>query len=265
MFAWLLAPLFALGASGAAGPALAGPGDPIEVRWEAPPTCPSEASVRARIERHIGRGLTEIRDRRLSIIATAHPDGTRWSLTIFTVTTDGTQERTLKYDRGCGLLAEAAAVLIAMTIDPQVLGRLDAATLELVRARDEDVCPLRAISPIVEATREIARRERVATIDYPALLDARNAATGAPARGADWFLDHVHPTIEGHRVLARELLAHVGSLGWLPDGAPGDEAALARAEAGAPDQADPDDPIAELRRELEELKREMSRGRRKRS
>ncbi|MEZ4217306.1 MAG: tetratricopeptide repeat protein [Myxococcota bacterium] len=111
-------------------------------------------------------------------------------------------------------------------------GELDAATLELVRARDEDVCPLRAISPIVEATREIARRERVATIDYPALLDARNAATGAPARGADWFLDHVHPTIEGHRVLARELLAHVGSLGWLPDGAPGDEAALARAEAG---------------------------------
>lgn len=109
----------------------------IEVRWHAPPTCPDEASVRAAIERLVGRRLAEIRDRRLSLIATVIPAGTDWSLTIYTVTADGTQERTLRYSHGCALLADAAAVLIAMTIDPQVLGRLDAATLKLVTEAPE--------------------------------------------------------------------------------------------------------------------------------
>lgn len=106
--------------------------DKIELRWHAPPACPDEASIRAAIERHVGRPLSEIRDRRLSIIATAHPTDTYWSLTIYTVDAEGTQERSLRYNHGCSLLADAAAVLIAMTIDPQVLGRLDPATLELI-------------------------------------------------------------------------------------------------------------------------------------
>jgi len=109
-------------------------------------------------------------------------------------------------------------------------GEREAGERELVRARDEDVCPLRAISPIVEATRAVAKRESVATIDFPALLDAQPESRGARAHGEDWFLDHVHPTIEGHRVLARELVREVARLGWLAEGADDDVAALERAE-----------------------------------
>lgn len=112
--------------------------DVIEVRWRAPPSCPDEASVRAGVERYVGRPLAEIRGRRLSIIATAHPAESYWSMTIYTVTAEGTQERSIRYAHGCSPLADAAAVLIAMTIDPQVLGRLDAAALELV-TREADV------------------------------------------------------------------------------------------------------------------------------
>ena len=123
---------------------------PIEVRWEAPPTCPDETAVRAAVEHHLGRRLAEIQDRRLSIIATAHPAESRWSLTIFTVTQEGTQERSLQY-HSCSLLADAAALLIAMSIDPQVLGRLDPAALELLgRSEDPSPVPEPAPSPVLE-------------------------------------------------------------------------------------------------------------------
>lgn len=120
----------------------------IQVRWEAPPTCPDEATVLAAVEGHIGRPLSEFRDRRLSIIATAHAADSHWSLTIFTVSPEGTQERSLRY-HGCSLLAEAAALLIAMTIDPQVLGRLDPDALELL-TRSEDLPPSEDPSPVPE-------------------------------------------------------------------------------------------------------------------
>jgi tetratricopeptide (TPR) repeat protein len=95
------------------------------------------------------------------------------------------------------------------------IGEFGAARKQLTRARDEDVCPLRAISPIVEATRSIASDSGVRVIDFPRLLAAASADPERP-RGEDWFLDHVHPTIEGHQVLARALLRAVGELGWLP-------------------------------------------------
>lgn len=124
----------------------------IEFRWEAPPACPNEVSVRTAIERHVGRPLAEIRDRRLSIIATAHNDESRWSLTIFTVSPDGTRERSLRHSQ-CILLADAAAVLVALTIDPQVLSRLDPAALELLAGSQIPAAePTSAPSPAPVAT-----------------------------------------------------------------------------------------------------------------
>jgi len=96
----------------------------------------------------------------------------------------------------------------------QALGKSDAAEREFVRARDEDVCPLRALSPILELVREVAQREKVPLIDYPALI-ASASGPGALPRGADWFLDHVHPTIEGHGFLARAILSEIARLGWI--------------------------------------------------
>ncbi len=81
-------------------------------------------------------------------------------------------------------------------------GDTKAARQALVRAREEDVCPLRAVEAIQETVRDVAAKGRIPVIDFAALAD-RESADGIP--GANWFLDHVHPTIEGNQRLAREL------------------------------------------------------------
>lgn len=85
----------------------------------------------------------------------------------------------------------------------QKQGKSEAALAALLRARDEDVCPLRAPSEFEQAVREIARTRNVALVDF-----ARRVSGHAPGgiTGAEQFLDHVHPTIEEHRDLALGLL-----------------------------------------------------------
>jgi tetratricopeptide (TPR) repeat protein len=81
-------------------------------------------------------------------------------------------------------------------------GDTKAARQALVRAREEDVCPLRALEAIQDLVRDVAAEYRIPAIDFAALVDGESA-DGIP--GADWFLDHVHPTLEGNQRLASEL------------------------------------------------------------
>ena len=83
------------------------------------------------------------------------------------------------------------------------LGRYPDAKAALQRARDEDVCPLRALSPMGQIVKDVATEREVPLVDFDALVEDR-AEHGIP--GDDLFLDHVHPTIEGNRLLALELL-----------------------------------------------------------
>lgn len=93
-------------------------------------------------------------------------------------------------------------------------GDLEAATREFEAARDQDVCPLRANSQLVRIAREVAAARDVLSIDYPQLLQAASNDERRPP-GAEWFLDHVHPTIEAHQLLARALLDRFYEIGWL--------------------------------------------------
>src|SRR5690606_17589213 len=70
------------------------------------------------------------------------------------------------------------------------------------RAIDEDVCPLRMLSPMRPAVSEVAAEYGVPLIDFQALLE-RQTETGIT--GEEWFLDHVHTTIDGYRELALQL------------------------------------------------------------
>ncbi len=83
------------------------------------------------------------------------------------------------------------------------LQRFPEARTAFIRSREEDVCPLRALTPMYASMAEVAAARGTPLIDFEKLLDAR-ATNGIP--GDDWFLDHVHPTIEGHRILAVALL-----------------------------------------------------------
>jgi tetratricopeptide (TPR) repeat protein len=92
------------------------------------------------------------------------------------------------------------------------LGRWREARSAFVRARDEDVCPLRALTPVQRVVREVAAGERVPLVDFAEFV-ARRADYGIP--GSDWFVDHVHPTIKGHRLLALELVDAMRERGLL--------------------------------------------------
>lgn len=95
-------------------------------------------------------------------------------------------------------------------------GRDDEAASAYVRARDEDVCTLRAPSALIEIAREVAHDTGVPWIDAVAMFE--NAALqkhDTPLVGANFFLDHVHPTIEGHRRLAEQLVALFARKEWI--------------------------------------------------
>jgi tetratricopeptide (TPR) repeat protein len=96
------------------------------------------------------------------------------------------------------------------------LARYAEARAAFIRARDEDVCPLRALTLLVDAVRAVALERAVPLVDFEAMLAglAPNATTGA-----ELFLDHVHPTIEANRDLAVRILRAMESEGWIrPDG-----------------------------------------------
>jgi tetratricopeptide (TPR) repeat protein len=83
------------------------------------------------------------------------------------------------------------------------LGRFAEAKAAYERARDEDVCPLRAPTAIREILSQVAAERRVPLVDFAPVVEVRSEH-GIP--DANLFLDHVHLTIEGYRLLALEII-----------------------------------------------------------
>ncbi|MCA9218564.1 MAG: tetratricopeptide repeat protein, partial [Planctomycetales bacterium] len=82
-------------------------------------------------------------------------------------------------------------------------GDYEAAKRVLEAARDIDVCPLRATAPFIATVRTVCDEHRVPLIDFEQIV-AQHSPHEIP--GESLFLDHVHPTIEGNRMLALELV-----------------------------------------------------------
>ena len=100
------------------------------------------------------------------------------------------------------------------------LGRYEEAKGEFVQALDSDVAPLRATSQIQETVREVARRRNVPVVDLVALLESEVRGTSDhTVLGQEAFLDHAHPRIRVHQLLAEELAETLFRLNWVgPDG-----------------------------------------------
>lgn len=80
--------------------------------------------------------------------------------------------------------------------------RPDRAREAYLRAKELDVCPLRMLEPMHEALRRIARRTDTPLVDVRTLFE-RRSRDGIP--GGYLLIDHVHPSIAGHRVIADAL------------------------------------------------------------
>ncbi|MCP3957963.1 MAG: tetratricopeptide repeat protein [bacterium] len=86
-------------------------------------------------------------------------------------------------------------------------GEHDDALTAFVRAKDLDVAPLRALEAISELTREVTSREGVPLVDLPALLaDDSRQRLGHAILGNEYLLDHVHPDIPTHSLIAEQVI-----------------------------------------------------------
>jgi len=87
--------------------------------WESPAQCPSAAEVEASVEQHLGHPLDALPSD-WSVVGSlvAEADG-GWSLALVIETPDGHHHRPLTDPSDCFAVADAAAVLIALALDPQ--------------------------------------------------------------------------------------------------------------------------------------------------
>jgi hypothetical protein len=82
----------------------------------------------------------------------------------------------------------------------------------LIAARDHDVCPLRATTPLLEVIEELTRAASVPLIRADRVLDRRDLARRPLPDGlcdSNRFEDHIHPTVTGHQEIAEALASAV--------------------------------------------------------
>lgn len=121
-------------------------------------------------------------------------------------------------------------------------GRHDEARSALLRARDEDVCPLRPLSPMRGMILEVAREHGASAVDFVQLVDDEcERRFGHRVPGHEQFLDHVHLAVTGYRLLGLGLLDRMIADGLLTPRAGFGQAAIdtvsARMEARLDRQA----------------------------
>lgn len=116
------------------------------------------------------------------------------------------------------------------------LGRVDEAKQAYQQALDEDICPLRASSTLLKIVAEIATNKQVPLVDFVALA-AENSPDGIP--GENLFLDHVHPTIEGHRLLSLAILDEMSDQEIVHPQSSWDDEAKASVKADVEKRLDP--------------------------
>ncbi len=120
-----------------------------------------------------------------------------------------------------------ALLLEARAIDPEFaeehyragqahfgLGDYAAARTAFVKAKDLDVAPLRALESIVDRVRERARLDGIPLIDLPALIEADSSERyGHDIPGNEYLLDHVHPDLAVHSLIAERNVAFLSAEG----------------------------------------------------
>src|SRR5207248_4148313 len=97
------------------------------------------------------------------------------------------------------------------------VGRSGEASGYYLKARDEDICPLRTPQRHEKILDQIATETGTPLVDAAALLAAKSP-DGIP--GNNWYLDHVHPTIGGHQKIVQAIAAQMRDIRIVPDGAP---------------------------------------------
>jgi tetratricopeptide (TPR) repeat protein len=83
------------------------------------------------------------------------------------------------------------------------LGRYVEAKAALLRSLEEDVCPLRAPEAVRQIVSQVAAARGIPLLDFAGTIEQRSDH-GIP--DASYFLDHVHLSVDGYRLLALQLI-----------------------------------------------------------
>jgi len=108
------------------------------------------------------------------------------------------------------------------------LKRYDEAKAAFLRAIEEDVCPLRAVPAMQKIVAKVAADEKVPIVDFASLV-AEKSSHGIP--GGNLFFDHVHPRLEGNRVLAPAIVEKLIAEGIVRPGNKWNDQAVERVAA----------------------------------
>ena len=100
-------------------------------------------------------------------------------------------------------------------------GEVGPALAHLQAARDQDVCPLRATSPIMRSVASVAAEQQVPVIATPELLDQRDwrgqrRPDGIPDPA--FFVDHLHPSVSGHQQIGEAIADALVEINWVSSG-----------------------------------------------
>ncbi|HWB75607.1 MAG TPA: hypothetical protein VG755_11650 [Nannocystaceae bacterium] len=114
--------LLALGVARWQAPAAEAPSAaPFELRWDAPSECPDATAVRGAVERRLGRAITGELGAGLVIdVRAKQQDDGRWHVALGMHGEAGEAQRELSDASDCNAAVEAAALVIAIAIDPEL-------------------------------------------------------------------------------------------------------------------------------------------------
>lgn len=97
----------------------------LAIEWDAPRSCPSNAKAMAWVEDHLGRTLVPPLGDGLTIRVRVRSRGSAWDVRLFVNDGERTRQRKLKPRRSCEEATKAAALIVAIAIDPEAEGRAD--------------------------------------------------------------------------------------------------------------------------------------------
>lgn len=107
----------------AAAPGVVANHDPtaqLELRWEAPPSCPDATAVRERVARQLASVGARGEPRKLQVEASLDTRSDTATLALRIASAEGEQSRVL-VGRSCEEVTDAAVLIVAMTIEPGVI------------------------------------------------------------------------------------------------------------------------------------------------
>ena len=97
----------------------------------------------------------------------------------------------------------------------QIAGDCENAKRHLIQAKEEDVCPLRITEPMYDVIAAVADQHNVPLIDVKGLFQSKSQ-DGIPGR--ELLVDHIHPSIRGHQLIAELILQKMRHEQWVKVG-----------------------------------------------